>query len=100
MLGQPLCKVAPDPCTDAIHKIVHADTAYERAYGPHLKELGLVDGIVPEPRGGAHHDHAAAAEMLKQSIIGSLDELSGQTPAKLLAARYDKFRAMGVFSGA
>ena len=41
LLGQAICKVAPDPCTDAIHKIVYAETAYERAYGPHLKELGL-----------------------------------------------------------
>lgn len=48
LLGQPLCKVAPDPCTDAIHKIVYADAPFERAYGPHLKELGLPAEILRE----------------------------------------------------
>jgi ribosome biogenesis GTPase A len=48
LLGQPLCKVAPDPCTDAIHKIVYADAPYERGYGPHLKELGLPAEILRE----------------------------------------------------
>jgi acetyl-CoA carboxylase carboxyl transferase subunit alpha len=95
--------ISPEGCAAILWKHrSHAPEAAEalKLTAPHLKELGLVDGIVPEPRGGAHQDHAAAAEMLKKSILESLDDLAGQTPAKLLSARYDKFRAMGVFSGA
>ncbi len=60
----------------------------------------MVDGIVPEPQGGAHHDREAAAEMLKKSILENLDALAGLPAAKLLETRYEKFRAMGVFSEA
>ncbi len=79
----------------------HAPEAAEalKLTAPHLKELGLVDGIVPEPQGGAHHDHAAAAALLKKSLLENLDALAKQSPANLLTTRYEKFRAMGVFSG-
>ena len=95
--------ISPEGCAAILWKHrSHAPEAAEalKLTAPHLKELGLVDGIVPEPQGGAHHDQAAAAEMLKKSILENLDALSGQTSAKLLEARYEKFRAMGVFSEA
>ena len=95
--------ISPEGCAAILWKHrSHAPEAAEalKLTAPHLKELGLVDGIVPEPQGGAHHDQAAAAEMLKKSILENLDALSDQTPAKLLEARYEKFRAMGVFSEA
>ena len=94
--------ISPEGCAAILWKHrSHAPEAAEalKLTAAHLKELGLVDGIVPEPQGGAHHDHTAAAEMLKKAIVENLDELAGQNPAKMLAARYDKFRAMGVFSG-
>jgi len=94
--------ISPEGCAAILWKHrSHAPEAAEalKLTAAHLKELGLVDGIVPEPQGGAHHDHAAAAEMLKKSIVENLDDLAGQNTAKMLAARYDKFRAMGVFSG-
>ena len=94
--------ISPEGCAAILWKHrSHAPEAAEalKLTAPHLKELGLVDGIVPEPQGGAHHDHTTAAELLKQSIVENLDALAKQSPANLLTARYDKFRAMGVFSG-
>lgn len=62
-----------------------------------LREFGLVDEIVPEPEGGAHEDHEAAAQLLDPVIERNLVELSAMTPRDLLAARYEKFRRMGQF---
>jgi acetyl-CoA carboxylase carboxyl transferase subunit alpha len=62
-----------------------------------LKELGIIDEIVPEPEGGAHLDHDAAAALLDRVLDRSLRELSRITPAELLERRYEKFRRMGQF---
>ena len=94
--------ISPEGCAAILWKHrSHAPEAAEalKLTAPHLKELGLVDGIVPEPQGGAHHDHTVAAELLKKSLLENLDDLAKVSPANLLATRYDKFRAMGVFSG-
>jgi acetyl-CoA carboxylase carboxyl transferase subunit alpha len=64
---------------------------------PELLELKIVDGIVPEPEGGAHNDHAAAARLLEPVLSRSLDELSRVPTAELINQRYQKFRAMGQF---
>src|ERR687892_2288033 len=42
---------------------------------PHCLELGVIDAIVPEPDGGAHTDHDRAAELLREALIMSLEEL-------------------------
>ena len=62
-----------------------------------LQELGLIDGIVPEPEGGAHEDPSAAAENLRQQLNSRLGALTRMTPAELVEHRYDKFRRMGNF---
>lgn len=93
--------ISPEGCAAILWKHrSHAPEAAEalKLTAGDLKELGLVDGIVPEPEGGAHHDHKAAAALLQASITDALDELSKITPAKLLEARYGKFRSMGVFA--
>ncbi|PYX08847.1 MAG: acetyl-CoA carboxylase carboxyl transferase subunit alpha, partial [Acidobacteria bacterium] len=62
-----------------------------------LTEMGCVDGIVPEPEGGAHVDHEAAAALLDASLQKHFSELK-KTPVKdLLASRYGKFRNMAQF---
>ena len=63
-----------------------------------LLELGVVDGILPEPLGGAHRDWDSAAESLKEALRLALDELGGLVPEQLLENRYAKYRDMGVFS--
>ena len=60
-----------------------------------LKQLGLVDEIVPEPPGGAHADHEALFKTLDALLERQLAELTAIEPAALPAGRYDKFRQMG-----
>jgi acetyl-CoA carboxylase carboxyl transferase subunit alpha len=62
-----------------------------------LKEMGIVDEIVPEPEGGAHTDHEAAAQFLDTVLERQLALLSGLGPADLVRKRYEKFRKMGQF---
>ncbi|MBF0358549.1 MAG: acetyl-CoA carboxylase carboxyltransferase subunit alpha [Magnetococcales bacterium] len=61
-----------------------------------ILELGLIDEIIPEPRGGAHRDPGKAAELLKIHILKHLKELEGQTEEQLVEDRYNKFITMGV----
>src|SRR3954468_307174 len=62
-----------------------------------LKELGIVDEIVPEPEGGAHTDYEAAARLLDIVLDRQLVALTNQSVRELLEARYEKFRKMGQF---
>lgn len=66
---------------------------------PDLKRFGVIDEIVPEPPGGAHRNHKEAAEILKAYLIKHLEDLGKVTVEELLEQRYQKFRAMGVFTG-
>ncbi|MFA5204288.1 MAG: acetyl-CoA carboxylase carboxyltransferase subunit alpha [Lentisphaeria bacterium] len=63
-----------------------------------LLRLKLVDEVVPEPVGGAHRDFDSAATMLGEALRRHLAELRALSPAERVAQRYEKFRAMGVFS--
>jgi acetyl-CoA carboxylase carboxyl transferase subunit alpha len=63
-----------------------------------LKELDVIDEIVPEPLGGAHRDHDAAAKSVQEAIERSLRELKELPMEKILAERYDKFRRMARFT--
>jgi acetyl-CoA carboxylase carboxyl transferase subunit alpha len=62
-----------------------------------LLELKIVDEIVPEPEGGAHYDHEAAAKFLDPYLSRALEELSSLSPGQLIEQRYQKFRRMGQF---
>ncbi|MGC1107869.1 MAG: acetyl-CoA carboxylase carboxyltransferase subunit alpha [Candidatus Acidiferrales bacterium] len=62
-----------------------------------LLELELIDEIIPEPEGGAHTDHDAAAKMLDEALTRVLDEVSKLSPQELIDQRYQKFRRMGQF---
>lgn len=63
-----------------------------------LKELDVIDEIVPEPLGGAHRDHDTAAKSVQEAIEKSLRELKELPMEKILAERYDKFRRMARFT--
>lgn len=63
----------------------------------HLKELNLVDEIIPEPLGGAHQNPEVTAENLKQALIRALDEVTALSAEDRLKQRYEKFRAFGHF---
>ncbi|MDO8707089.1 acetyl-CoA carboxylase carboxyltransferase subunit alpha [Pseudomonas sp.] len=62
-----------------------------------LVELGVIDGVVKEPVGGAHRNYDMAAANLKKAILDSFDELKKLSPDELTDKRYDKFRKMGMF---
>lgn len=62
---------------------------------PHLLELGVIDGIVPEPPGGAHADWDSAAALLKTALVEALGELEALAPDVRLQQRYEKFARMG-----
>jgi acetyl-CoA carboxylase carboxyl transferase subunit alpha len=63
-----------------------------------LLKMGIIDEVVPEPLGGAHHDPQKTAEILKQTIERNLKELSKLEKDDLLRLRYEKYRNIGVFS--
>lgn len=62
-----------------------------------LLRLGAIDGVIPEPAGGAHVDHQASAHFLADHLSRTLDELTSIDPAALLEQRHRKFRHIGVF---
>ena len=64
-----------------------------------LKELGIIDVIVPEPQGGAHRDYNQMALTLKESLVSALNDLKGLSASELTDRRYDKFRKIGRFKG-
>jgi acetyl-CoA carboxylase carboxyl transferase subunit alpha len=62
-----------------------------------LSELGCIDDIIPEPEGGAHRDHEAAANLLDASLQRHYAELKKIPTAELIVARYNKFRTIAQF---
>jgi len=92
--------ISPEGCAAILWKHrKHAPEAAEalKLSSPDLLQMGLVDGVIPEPAGGAHCDPEQAAENLKSAISKELQPLLKTPVEKLLRARYDKFRKMGVF---
>ncbi len=92
--------ISPEGCAAILWK--HRKHAPEAAQAlklssPDLLKMGLVDGVIPEPAGGAHCNPEQAAENLKSAIVQELQALMKCPVDKLLRARYDKFRKMGVF---
>ncbi len=63
-----------------------------------MLEFGLIDGIVPEPLGGAHWDYAEAAAMLKPKLIETINELKQQSPEYRIEKRIEKFGKMGFWN--
>jgi acetyl-CoA carboxylase carboxyl transferase subunit alpha len=64
-----------------------------------LDELGVIDGVVPEPLGGAHTDFDTISRRVGDRLESALDELEGTDPEQLIADRYRKFRTLGVTAG-
>ncbi|MBN2685967.1 MAG: acetyl-CoA carboxylase carboxyltransferase subunit alpha [Pontiellaceae bacterium] len=94
--------ISPEGCAAILWKDrAYSDKAAEalKITGKDLLKLKLADEIVPEPKGGAHLDHMAMAENLKNALLRNLEELGKKAPEKIMQERYDKFRAMGVFEG-
>jgi acetyl-CoA carboxylase carboxyl transferase subunit alpha len=92
--------ISPEGCAAILWKdSTKADQAAEamKPTAEDLLELGVIDKIVMEPLGGAHHDYDGAAEILQNSILEALDELKDIPSAELIEARIDKYAKMGFF---
>jgi acetyl-CoA carboxylase carboxyl transferase subunit alpha len=92
--------ISPEGCASIIWRdSTKAETAAEamKITAKDLKELGIVDEIVPEPEGGAHTDHDATARLLEEVLDRQLVALTQQPIRELLGVRYEKFRRMGQF---
>ncbi len=62
-----------------------------------LMNFKVIDGIIPEPLGGAHRDPDVMAKTITEFLLTALEELKHKTPRKLVDERYKKFRKMGSF---
>ncbi|HSJ49492.1 MAG TPA: acetyl-CoA carboxylase carboxyltransferase subunit alpha [Gammaproteobacteria bacterium] len=90
--------ISPEGCASILWK--SADKASEAAEAlgitaERLKELGLIDGIIPEPLGGAHRDIEQMAATLKQTLVQQLDLLERTPVDKLLSDRYQRLMSYG-----
>ncbi|MHA3775043.1 acetyl-CoA carboxylase carboxyltransferase subunit alpha [Verrucomicrobiota bacterium sgz303538] len=92
--------ISPEGCAAILWKHRrHAPEAAEalKLTAGHLRELDLIDDVVPEPMGGAHQDQGAAIELLRDAIVRNLDSVAGLAIDDLLKQRYEKFRKAGEF---
>jgi acetyl-CoA carboxylase carboxyl transferase subunit alpha len=62
-----------------------------------VHKLGVVDGVLEEPLGGAHRDFDFSAKMVGEALRTALAELVALSPAELREQRYQKFRALGQY---
>jgi acetyl-CoA carboxylase alpha subunit len=93
--------ISPEGCAAILWRDASEAQKAAAAFKPdaaHCLELGVVDGIVPEPQGGAQEDHDAAALLLRDSVATHIDELSALPVDDLLRARRAKFRSVGVLA--
>lgn len=77
-----------------------AQTAAEamKITAPDLLGMQIIEAIIPEVRGGAHHNYEKQAEMIAQAIRKSFEELKELSGEELIDQRYKKFRSIGIFS--
>jgi acetyl-CoA carboxylase carboxyl transferase subunit alpha len=92
--------ISPEGCAsimwrDASKKELAAQAL--RITASDLKELAIIDEIIPEPEGGAHADHDAAAALVDQVLLRHFQEVKNQTSQQIVDGRYKKFREMARF---
>ncbi len=92
--------ISPEGCASILWK--SADRAPEAAEilgitAARLKTLGLIDKIINEPLGGAHRDHAGAAQNVKKALQDAMRQLSDKSPAELVEERFERLMGYGKF---
>jgi acetyl-CoA carboxylase carboxyl transferase subunit alpha len=91
--------ISPEGCASILWRdAARMETAAEmmKITATDLKKFGIVDRIIPEPLGGAHRDHKAAADALKVAMVEALSALRAFSLTQLLDRRYAKFRDIGL----
>ena len=95
--------ISPEGCAAILWKDrAAAATAAEalKLSAATLEKLGVVDQVIPEPMGGAHHDPVQAIAALGAALQKHLDDLCGLDTATLLNTRYERYRHLGVYEEA
>ncbi|EJD6497874.1 acetyl-CoA carboxylase carboxyl transferase subunit alpha [Providencia rettgeri] len=90
--------ISPEGCASILWKDAQKAQIAAEVMGmtaPRLKDLGIIDTIIPEPMGGAHRDYTLAAEHLKQQLLVDLAKLTQLDIDTLLASRYQKIMDFG-----
>ena len=93
--------ISPEGCAAILWRDASEAKKAAAAFKPdaaHCLDLGVIDGVVPEPPGGAHTDPDEAALLLGASIREALDELDTLPVDELTRRRRARFRQMGVFA--
>jgi acetyl-CoA carboxylase carboxyl transferase subunit alpha len=93
--------ISPEGCATILWRDAGEAKKAAAAFKPdaiHCLELGVIDGIVPEPPGGAHTDPDEAARLLKEAVVDHLDNLEDTPGDELRRRRRAKFRSLGVFA--
>ena len=93
--------ITPEGCAAILWRDAGEAKKAAAAFKPdalHCLELGVIDGIVAEPAGGAHSDHDEAALLLRAALVESLEELEDTPGEELRRRRRAKFRGMGVYA--
>lgn len=91
--------ISPEGCAAILWKDPDAAptaAAALRVDAGELLRLGIVDGVVPEPQGGAHTDHPLAAALLGEAVTAALDQLDSVEPQVLLQMRSSRFHRFGL----
>ena len=92
--------ISPEGCASIMWRDASKKEAAAQALritAPDLKEMKVIDEIIPEPDGGAHTDHDAAAALVDQVLLRHYNTLKSQPAQQLLEDRYQKFRQMAPF---
>ncbi len=92
--------ISPESCSSILWRSWdYKEQAAEalKLTAPDMLKLGMIDGIIEEPIGGAHTDYAAAASRIKEVIVRDIEQLSQLTPEERVAQRINKFASMGVY---
>src|SRR5438094_2101268 len=93
--------ISPEGCAAILWRDAAEARKAAAAFKPdagHCLELGVIDGIVREPEGGAQKAYDEAARLLGESLREALDELEGTSADDLRRSRRAKFRGMGVYA--
>jgi acetyl-CoA carboxylase carboxyl transferase subunit alpha len=92
--------ISPEGCASILWKSADKASDAAEAMGitaERLKSLGLIDGVLKEPLGGAHRDVDAMAATIKKALLDNLGRLERLSMDELMEARYKKFMAFGSF---
>jgi len=92
--------ISPESCSSILwrsweYKEIAADAL--KLIAEDMKKQKLIDSIIKEPLGGAHHDRETAFKEVEKTIVSAYNELKKLTPKELVKKRMDKYANMGIY---